>query len=239
MFYENKKFRHELKFYINTHTFIVLRNRLKAVMKKDINSVNSEGYHIRSLYFDDIYNSAFRQKVSGIDKRKKYRIRIYNHSDKLIKLEKKIKSVSYISKTSISITREEFYSILDKNVQFLMESDNKLKHEFYVCMVKDFLKPVITVDYIREAYTFDVDNIRITFDKKLEAGINSFDIFGNNIITSSCIDMGTVIMEIKYNRPIPHFIRKLLQIGSFEYCSISKYVLCREKQNTIQWGDVI
>ena len=38
------------------------------------------GYLIRSLYFDDYWNSAYEEKESGVLMRKKYRIRIYNYS---------------------------------------------------------------------------------------------------------------------------------------------------------------
>ena len=49
------------------------------------------GYTIRSLYFDDYCNSAYEEKDAGILMRKKYRVRIYNGSDKVIKLERKKK----------------------------------------------------------------------------------------------------------------------------------------------------
>ena len=58
-------------------------------MKKDTNADSRGDYHIRSLYFDDYNDSALFEKQSGILKRKKYRIRIYNLSDSVIKLEKK------------------------------------------------------------------------------------------------------------------------------------------------------
>ena len=54
------------------------------------------GYTIRSLYFDDYCNSAYEEKDAGILMRKKYRVRIYNGSDKVIKLERKKKSGSWI-----------------------------------------------------------------------------------------------------------------------------------------------
>ena len=68
---------------------------------------------IRSLYFDDYFNSAYEEKGMGTFYRKKYRIRIYNCSDKSIKLERKKKQGSYIYKEAASLSKEEVYKILD------------------------------------------------------------------------------------------------------------------------------
>ena len=64
--------------------------RMKHLLKKDPHASDG-GYMIRSLYFDDYWNSAYEEKESGILMRKKYRIRIYDYSDRSIKLERKKK----------------------------------------------------------------------------------------------------------------------------------------------------
>lgn len=48
-----------------------------------------------------------RRKNPGVLMRKKYRIRIYDYSDRSIKLERKKKFGSYIYKESAPLTREE------------------------------------------------------------------------------------------------------------------------------------
>ena len=65
------------------------------------------GYMIRSLYFDDCYECAYEEKLAGVEARSKYRIRIYNYSDSIIKLECKHKEGQYIHKTSATLTRAE------------------------------------------------------------------------------------------------------------------------------------
>ena len=68
-------------------------------MKLDPHAENG-GYLIRSLYFDDYWNSAYEEKESGVLMRKKYRIRIYNYSAESIKLERKkeVTAVIFIKK---------------------------------------------------------------------------------------------------------------------------------------------
>lgn len=86
---QNLRFRHELKFMINRHQYYILRQRLQGLARHDEHAGQSGEYHIRSLYFDDIDNSALHDKLGGIRERRKYRIRIYNRRDDLIHFEKK------------------------------------------------------------------------------------------------------------------------------------------------------
>ena len=87
---ETQLFRHELKFIIDESEMEVLTRRLDAVIPRDANA-GSGRYMIRSLYFDDEFESAYEDKLAGVEKRKKYRIRIYNYSESIIKLECKFK----------------------------------------------------------------------------------------------------------------------------------------------------
>ena len=163
--------RHEIKLLISYADYIDLSNRLSAIMHRDQNASNNGDYFIRSLYFDDIYNTAYTTKVDGVDNRTKYRIRIYNNSDKTIKFEKKEKYVSKIHKTSIFLTRSQYEMILNNNYDFLKGIDKPLAKELYAEFHAKGLKPSVIVDYNRDAFIHDLSNTRITFDKNLSAGI--------------------------------------------------------------------
>ena len=65
----------------------VLSRQLDRVLERDPNGDENNEYHIRSLYFDTIYNDALLDKLDGVKNRDKYRIRIYNFSDKFIRME--------------------------------------------------------------------------------------------------------------------------------------------------------
>ena len=92
-------FRHEFKFFINYFEYINLKNKLKNCMQRDSNSNIDGHYHIRSLYFDDYKNSCLFEKQSGILTRKKYRIRIYNKNDDLIKDRNWLKKLLSVTMT--------------------------------------------------------------------------------------------------------------------------------------------
>ena len=70
-------FRNEWKYLISTSEKELLELRMKHLLKKDPHASDG-GYMIRSLYFDDYWNSAYEEKESGVLMRKKYRIRIYD-----------------------------------------------------------------------------------------------------------------------------------------------------------------
>lgn len=68
-------YRHELKYLISWADKAELTTRMSPVLKLDPHATNG-GYFIRSLYFDDYWNTAYEEKDAGVLLRKKYRIRI-------------------------------------------------------------------------------------------------------------------------------------------------------------------
>lgn len=222
-----KRYRHEYKYYINQMEYEILRKKLDVILTKDAHSTGNDGYLIRSLYFDNAFDRDLEQKNYGILRRKKFRIRIYNHSDAVIKLEKKSRQGEYILKTSVPITREEYNRILVEDYEFLKEKKDDLYLEFYTFLQAEFLRPRIIVDYVREAYVGPVNDIRITFDKELSFVSNSLDIFDPEGIQQEVLTFPTLILEVKYNNFLPDYIHQLLQLDSHIRSAISKYVLCR------------
>ncbi|WP_438446803.1 polyphosphate polymerase domain-containing protein [Gorillibacterium sp. sgz5001074] len=229
MQYLGKRLRHELKYYIRPHDYAGLARRLSAVLPRDKHSVNEEGYHIRSLYFDDDYDTALTQKHAGVEKRCKYRIRIYNLSDARINLERKSKFGEWVCKDSAILTREEYDKILEGDVEFLPAFGKPLTQDFYHECKLHGLKPKVIVDYVREAYTHEYGDVRITFDKNLAFNVKDKDIFDPGLITVEAVQEPMIIMEVKYNDFIPQYVQDLLQLSSHNRSAISKYVMCREQ----------
>ena len=224
-----KTFRHELKYYINYKDHMLLRTALGAVMRPDDNVDENGGYHIRSLYFDDIYETALAEKISGVDDRCKFRIRIYNLDDGIIKLEKKSKHGKFISKTSIRISRQEYDSIIAGDGSFLLEKDNAVAREFYTNMKMRLLRPRVLVDYWREAYVYPVEDTRITFDIDLKGSTMLTDIFDPKTPVLPVFDNGLMVLEVKFNRYLPESVKCALgSVSAVKRSAISKYALCRK-----------
>jgi len=190
-------------------------------------------YHVRSLYFDDFRNSAFWEKQAGNYRREKYRIRIYNRSDALIKLERKTKINNYILKESVKLTREEADRIIDGDVGFLEDSKHKLLRDFYRKVRCDIMKPVAVVEYDRIAYFHPMGNVRVTFDTGLRMNLASISFFDCDVCTLSIVKEADVILEVKYDDVLPLFICGLFPDTIRPRSAIGKFVICREQHVTM------
>lgn len=225
---KKKRYRHEKKYYISTGTAAIIRSKLKGVSELDKNVGSAGAYFIRSLYFDDYFDRAYRDKELGIVDRKKYRIRIYNCSDRVINLERKKKYGEYIYKESANITRSEFDDILNEKYDFLKKSQNSLLNEFYYECTSNLMRPKISVDYNRVPYVNNHGTVRITLDLNLRATISSFDIFDKKLPTVPAIDKQTHILEVKFTEFIPSIYRSALLGIATQYVAASKYIMCRD-----------
>ncbi len=224
----NELFRHEWKYLISTEEKECISLRLKNILSLDPYAQNG-GYMIRSLYFDDYWNSAYEEKEAGVLQRKKYRIRIYNCNDKNIKLERKKKFGSYIYKEDAPLTRKETEMILEGKYDFLLKSEYPLCREFYVECVSNVMRPRVIVDYEREPWIMDAGTVRVTMDCDVRAAVGSYDIFDSTLSTIPVLEPGKLVMEVKYTQMLPQIVRDILPPKGSEFTAVSKYVLCCEK----------
>ncbi|MBQ8972997.1 MAG: polyphosphate polymerase domain-containing protein [Clostridia bacterium] len=219
--------RHEIKYFIHPAEVEDLRIRLRRALTMDSHCIGGRPYIIRSLYFDDIENSAFFDKIDGVQFRDKYRIRIYKMSDAEIFLERKRKLGDLIQKSSVQITRRLCDQIISGDPRGLYRSSNALLQDMFVQMRTRLLRPRVIVDYEREAYLYPTEDVRITFDLKLRSGLSSVELFNPSIPTVCPHDRNVEILEVKFNNYLPQHIQHLLRGVRVEKSAISKYVLCR------------
>lgn len=221
--------RYEHKYLLDYETYLKIKDRLNKVLKLDDNSVGGKGYHIRSLYFDDIYDGALFDKSAGVSTRKKYRIRIYNYSENVIKLEIKRKFQDYTNKISTRINKDDYTKIYTGDVSDFIDRDNEVMTNYYLQIRNNILKPKVIVDYYREAYVLPYNQIRITFDMNLSAAKPQYNIFTDDVYSKHLDDEYSRIIEVKYNNFLPDFVKKLFEPFPMTRLSVSKYVLCREE----------
>ena len=222
--------RHELKFFISPLQYQVLSRTLKDTLNPDPNGDENNQYHIRSLYFDTAYDSALYDKINGTANRDKYRIRIYNFSDQMIRLECKSKFRDLISKRSVRITRDLAEQLISADPTGLESTASGLVSDTFREMRTNLLHPVVIVDYLREAYLHPAEEVRITFDMQLRSGLNSVDMFNPYLPTVPPFDHDEIILEVKYNQVLPPYIASLLTYALRDGAcrsAISKYVYCR------------
>ena len=98
--------RTEKKFILNSQERVLAQKRIGAVMAKDPYCISSDGYEIRTLYFDTFSDRACAEKEEGLLLHEKIRARIYGTDDRIIKLESKRKIGELQTKDSMLIDRE-------------------------------------------------------------------------------------------------------------------------------------
>ncbi len=206
--------RHEEKYIISYAQYAILKARAEQVLTPDANGQNGS-YTITSLYYDDPMDTALLEKLDGLARHTKFRLRTYDYSHKVIRLEKKVKEGILTQKESAPITREEIFCLdrLDSDLAVQMRT----------------LRPAITVRYRRDAYTYPGTDIRLTFDTDLRVlPADTQTLFDPNYGGVPVLEGNQVIMEIKYGSYLPTFLRTLTAVPS-QQLSVSKYALCREK----------
>lgn len=217
-------FRREWKHEISQSDLLTLRSRLRAAARPDAHG--KEGtYRIRSLYFDTPADRALREKIDGVNRREKFRLRYYDDDLSLIHLEKKSKCGGLCRKESAVVTREEVRALLEGDRSWMRESGRDLVWELEQKMTAQLLRPRVIVDYIREAYVYAPGNVRVTLDYDIRTGLRCLDFLDPASLT---VPAGApVILEVKWDEYLPDLIRCAVQLEGRQAGAFSKYAVCR------------
>lgn len=226
----NIDYRVENKYIVSDMDIAVLSKRLQSVMKEDIHQKDG-CYEIRSVYFDDVYNSCFEENEAGVNFRKKYRIRMYDPSSDVMNLEIKEKKNGYTRKRSCKISPQEYLALSDGNDVFFY-GEREALNEFLLQKKCAHLTPKIVVAYERTAYVHPTGNVRITFDRNIMAS-KSYETFLEKHIVGlvPVLPIGMQVLEVKYDEVLPDMIAKQLEIGKLRQTAFSKYYLGRMAVN--------
>lgn len=219
------QYRHEWKHEINMADLLVLRQRVGAVARPDPHAKDGR-YLIRSLYFDTPSDKALREKIDGVNRREKFRIRFYNCDPSLIHLEKKTKRDGLGTKVSASLSEEETGALICGDLDWMRDCDRPLVQELWCKMQYQGLRPRTIVEYTREPYIYGPGNVRVTFDYDLRTGLGSTDFLDSNCPTIPAGD-APIILEVKWDAFLPSVIRDAVQLKGRHTSAFSKYAACR------------
>ena len=223
-----KHYRHELKYTIPCADYLALRGRLRKIMATDPHTDSSGKYRIRSIYFDNSDDKALREKNDGIGKREKFRIRYYNDDFSFITLEKKMKINSMCLKYDVQLTEEECRRILNGDLAFMKDHPQELVRELYAKMNYQLLRPRVLISYVREPYTYQAGNVRVTFDSQIRTTLYHREFLMKHISDISATDTPQdMILEVKYDAFLPEIIQDLIQVPGVRQQAFSKYGACR------------
>ncbi|MGE0003884.1 MAG: polyphosphate polymerase domain-containing protein [Candidatus Izemoplasmatales bacterium] len=212
--------RTELKFIITLDEAAKLSQELAMILERDPYASSNGHYRISSLYFDDLYDSHVLEKADGIEYHQKFRIRRY--ANEAVRLEFKTKNGLLTAKESMWLTNEVESALLEENTQVLMQhATEPLIEQILVRMKLDRLRPMLWIDYDREAFLHPVGDTRITFDKNVT--VRKFG--QSEVFSRKVLEPGQMILEVKYTGKLPTLIATTLRLHRFQPLSVSKYYL--------------
>ena len=219
------QFRHEYKHEISRADLFVLRQRLRAVAQPDPHAIDG-AYRIRSLYFDNAADKALREKLDGVSRREKFRIRSYNDDLSVIHLEKKSKLGGLGNKQSTGLTARQAQSIVDGDCGWMAQSEDALVQELHSKMQTQGLRPKTIVEYTREPFIFAPGNVRVTLDYDIRTGLSATNFLDPGCITIPAGD-APVLLEVKWDEFLPDLIRDAVSLPGRRMSAFSKYAQCR------------
>ncbi len=218
--------RHEEKYLISFRQYLMLKHRAMQVLTPDPHG-DRGSYVITSLYYDDPLDNALYEKLDGLPEHSKFRIRTYDFSQNMIKLERKDKRGILTQKEDARIVRQQI-ALLDGTGTCLSAFDGDA-YDLAAQIQAKGLQSKVAVRYRRDAFFHPGSDFRLTFDTELEAiAPEENALFDPHVRGIPVLDGNSVIMEIKYGAYIPNFARKLTN-AACKQLSVSKYALCREK----------
>ena len=218
-------YRHEVKHEITYSDLVCIRQRLRAVAKPDPHAENGK-YLIRSLYFDNPDDKALREKLDGVNRREKFRIRYYNHDTSFIKLEKKCRMNGLGTKIDARLTAEQAEKIVHGDTEWMISDEQELVRELYCKMKYQLMQPKTIVDYTREPFIFAPGNVRVTLDYDIRTGLDCTDFLNPECVTVPAGD-APILLEVKWDAFLPDIIRDAVQVKGRHVQAFSKYAQCR------------
>ena len=221
-------YRHELKYICTDSQLRLLKTRVSGLLAFDIHAGGQGSYNIRSMYFDDMYNTCFYESVNGTDDREKIRIRIYDKSADRILLEFKKKERGKTRKESCLITKEQYHLLIKGQPPPLLPETSPVLRRFIVLMRTRLFRPRVIVEYERTPYVCPLGNVRVTFDRNISSGYALDDFFAPTPFFRPIMPKGQHVLEVKYDEYLPDSIYHALQINGLRNTAFSKYYLCRK-----------
>ena len=202
-----------------------IRRRLTLFAQEDPHN-GTDGYWVRSVYFDTPDDRDHRDKRNGESCRQKVRLRVYGE-EKTAKLELKEKLGAYQRKRSLTLNEAQAEAALRGDYGFLRDLEAGFAGELYLLLVTQCYRPKVLVSYRRRAYCVPENDIRITFDGVLSTGPVEKSIpFRSPVLP--VFAGGWLTLEVKYRDFLLSNLKLALGEGLLLQDSIGKYSLSRQ-----------
>lgn len=227
--------RYEFKYLVPFETYEALRHAIIPFLRPDNFAAKQPNgiYTVRSIYFDTPGFDMYHTKVDGIAHRMKVRLRGYNKGDEQSRVFMEIKRkyegpiLKNRCQASYGAVLQMFKGVPIESFNGDVSNHDNARRFFYQILSRN-LRPVVNVIYEREPFAganFDPENdFRLTFDLHLRSvGYPAVEkLFDETDVRFAF--PGYFIMEVKFNRYCPAWIKPVLEDFQLRKEPASKYV---------------
>lgn len=218
--------RTENKYLLTMAQAISCKHRVASILRGDPNN-GSSGYMVRSLYFGTVEDSDYFDKIDGLEDRRKLRLRIYHPDAAFAKLELKEKSGAYQRKRSLTVTREQAERLAIGDFTMLSQSDHPFAIELRNLVVCHVYRPKTVVEYQRCAFIHPTNNIRITFDSNVRAGLVPQSFFTKSPVLCPVLPLDNILLEVKFDRFLLSYVKDAASVCDCSPIALSKYSMAK------------
>lgn len=226
--------RHELKYLIPESDRDWLHRRLGPFVHSDPHAAGDrrKAYVVRSIYFDTPRLKDFTEKQDGILRRRKLRVRGYGTGREApVFLEVKHKHEARVWKDRVALPARAAVDLIGGGVPRpgVEPGDAEALGRFLYWMRREGRRAIMLVTYDREPLVGRFDpSLRVTFDRRLrcrpypELGPELEGLYSDDL---SPILRHHFILEVKFDRVFPSWLRPIIAERSYPKRALSKYVI--------------
>lgn len=225
--------RFEFKYLITPEQEREIKKRVYPYMESDVfaSQTVDKSYQVNSLYFDSPRLFYYHQKIDGVQRRKKIRIRTYRNNGVFVPygfLEIKRKHDAVILKDRFVLENRAWRLFVQPGSAGTMlaagadQYQRKVMEEYLWEQTLRMLAPAVLVIYDREPCLGKMNkNVRITFDKRIRAKLTDDPFYGGADTTD--VSGRMTVMELKFTGTLPFYIANVIQEFNLERIAYSKY----------------
>ncbi len=245
--------RYELKFLVGATQKNQLLSRLSEGLEPD--PFGAAGvYRVSSQYFDSPARSAYWEKLDGVPFRRKFRLRYYGedleNTTAFFEIKHRWDQTVFKERIPLKSDRlEELFASpgalnsLHQHVPELNSGEGRTLESILQAAAGNRLEGANIISYQREAWVGKVDHrLRVTFDHLCRAhppGEPSTPLGGAG---APLLPDHEIVLEVKFNRRLPVWLRDALCLEQIRPIRFSKYVegiLARERQKEACYGSSV
>lgn len=222
--------RRELKYIVREADRERLRARIMPAVDVDAHAAGDiPSYTVRSVYYDTPGLRDYSEKASGDEVRRKVRVRAYDAPRSgPVFLEVKRKHGAAVWKDRAALEASTAAALLrGAGVAEAPESERVAAGRFLFRLRAEHRRPCLLVTYDREPLVGRLDpSLRITFDRRLR--VSPFpdartDLGGLYREPTEFVLPGRFILEVKFDRVYPSWLRPIQAEFGLERQALSKY----------------